>query len=216
MTTTVKKLFNKFGIAEFYQVQWNTTFNETEQGVYIVSTSNDADKNLGITDKPTFDDQQIELWISKLPDFKVDGITANLKIVKNRLTNFWLPDESILYIGKAPTRISKKGIKSGISKRVSEYYKTKIGNRSPHSGGQWIKALKDLNTFTVYYGCCNKPAETESKMLEFFMSNVSKSTLSKLHDKDLPIPFANLKFSIDKKHGLENQRLKKGTSKILI
>ena len=203
MTTTVRQLFNKFDILDFQQVKWGTTFHENKQGVYVVSTSNNPDKHLGISDQPNFDDQQINLWISKLPDFQIDGIPATLTNVKKRLTDFWFPDESILYIGKAPTRKNE----SGISKRVGEYFSTIIGNGGPHSGGQWVKALKDLNTFTVYYGACDKPGEIEHKMLDFFMSNVSKMTLAKLFDKQLPIPFANIKFSGNKNHGLKNQRL---------
>lgn len=151
---------------------------------------------MGIADRPNFDDQQIKLWIGKLSKFQVDGNLATLTNIKNRLDDFWLPDESILYIGKAPTRKSE----SGISKRVSEYFTTIIGNNGPHSGGQWIKALKDLNTFTVYYAACDKPGEVEHKMLEFFMSNVSTTTLANLYDKQLPVPFANIKFTGNKNH----------------
>ena len=201
--TTVRHLFNKFDILDFHQVKWGTIFNEKRQGVYVVSTSNNPDKHLGITDSPNFEDQQIKLWIGKLSNFQVDGNPATLTNKKNRLADFWFPDESILYIGKAPTRKSE----SGISKRVSEYFTTIIGNGGPHSGGQWIKALKDLNTFTVYYAACDKPGEVEHKMLEFFMSNVSTKTLANLYDKQLPIPFANIKFTGNKNHGLKNQRL---------
>jgi hypothetical protein len=202
-TTTVRQLFNKFDILDFHQVKWGTLFNERQQGVYVASTSNNPDKHLGITDRPNFDDQQIKLWINKLSNFQVDSNPATLINIKNRLSDFWFPDESILYIGKAPTRKSE----SGISKRVGEYFTTIIGNGGPHSGGQWIKALKDLNTFTVYYAACDKPGEVEHKMLEFFMSNVSKTTLANLYDKRLPIPFANIKFNGNKIHGLKNQRL---------
>ena len=203
MATTVRQLFNHFNILEFGKVKWGTTFNEKKQGVYVVSTSSDPDKHLGITDSPNFDDLQIKLWLSKLQNFQVDGVPATLTNLKNRLAEFWFPDESILYIGKAPTR--KNG--SGISKRVMEYFTTIIGDGGPHSGGQWIKALKDLNNYTVYYGACNKPTDIEREMMSFFMDNVSEVTLSKLYDKQLPIPFANIKFTGNKRHGLKNQRL---------
>ena len=202
-TTTVRQLFDKFDLIDFKQVKWGTKFNETKQGVYVVSTSSNPDKHLGITDRPNFDDEQVRLWLNKLSDFQVDGVPATLTNLKYRLTKFWFSDESILYIGKAPTRKNK----SGVSKRVIEYFTTGIGDGGPHSGGQWIKVLKDLNTFTVYYAPCDKPAEIEHKMLDFFMGNVSKTTLINLYDKQLPIPFANIKFTGNKNHGLKNQRL---------
>lgn len=203
MPTTVQQLFNKFNILNFHEVKWETIFNEKRQGVYVVSTSSNPYEHLGISDKPNFDEQQITLWINRLSDFQVDNRPATLTNVRDRLTDFWLPDESILYIGKAPTRNNG----SGISKRVREYFSTIIGDGSPHSGGQWIKALNDLNTFTVYYGLCDNPNEIEHKMLNFFMQNVSKTSLERLFDKQLPIPFANIKVSGNKKHGLKNQRL---------
>ena len=203
MPTTVQQLFNKFDILDFKKVKWGTTFNENRQGVYVVSTSSNPNEHLGISDNTNFDEEQIILWINKLTDFQVDNKPATSTNVKNRLRDFWLPDESILYIGKAPTR--KSG--SGISKRVREYFSTIIGDGSPHSGGQWIKTLKDLNTFTVYYGVCDRPNEIEHKMLDFFMQNVSKTTLERLYDKQMPIPFANIKFTGNKNHGFKNQRL---------
>jgi len=203
MPTTVRQLFNQFDIVNFNQVKWNTPFKETKAGVYIVSTSDNSDKHFGISNQPIFDDQQIKFWISKLLNFQIDGISASAENLRKRLTDFWLPDESILYIGKAPKR--KKG--SGLSKRVTEYFSTIIGNSGPHSGGQWIKTLKNINSFTVYYGACDECGEIENKMLQFFMNNISKETLLNLHDKQLPLPFANIKYLSSKKHGFKNQRL---------
>lgn len=199
---TVLQLFNKFDITEFQCVKWGTTFAEKKQGIYVVSTSSDPLQHLGLSARPDFDDQQIDFWINSLSDFKVDGRRAVMDNVKGRLSHFWLPDESILYIGKAPTR--KNG--SGISKRVIEYYSTIIGKRRPHAGGQWIKVLKNIDRLTVYYGACDKPGEIELKMLGFFMKNVSEITLERLHDKKLPLPFANIKFTGNKNHGLGKQR----------
>jgi hypothetical protein len=203
VTTTVKQLFNKLDILDFKQVNWGTTFEEKNQGVYVVSSSNNPDKHLGISDNPLFDDKQIELWLKTVPNFTVSGTQASLISIKEHLKEFWFPDESILYIGKAPTR----GNGDGISSRVKEYYRTIIGKGGPHSGGQWIKALSNLNSFTVYYGKSDNPADTEHKMLEFFMSNVSETTLAKIYDKNLPLPFANIKFRGNKLRKFKNERL---------
>ena len=72
MATTVRQLFNKFNIPDFQKIKWGTPFNEMKQGVYIVSISNNPEKHLSITDQPSFDENQIKLWISKLPNFLVD------------------------------------------------------------------------------------------------------------------------------------------------
>ena len=205
MTTTIEQLLNHFNLKEFYRISWATKFSEKRQGIYIVSTSNHTNRHNGITITPKLSDIIIQQWIDKLPKFQLDNVSPTLQTLKHRLLEFWLPDESILYIGKAPTR--KNG--SGISKRVREYFDTAIGDGRPHSGGQWIKVLSNISSLFIYYVPCDKPGEIEDKMLEFFMNNVSPNTLNQLKDKELPLPFANLRYkpSIDKKHGLKNQRL---------
>ena len=202
MPTTVSRIFAEFEIQIIDKIRWGKPFNDRNQGIYIVSSSTDPDKHLGISNNIIFDNDQINLWINKLPNFLIDNIPVNPGLLKNRMTSFWLADESILYIGKAPKR--KKG--TGISKRVCEYYSTEIGDGGPHSGGQWIKVLKNINDLYVYYGYCDKPALTERKMLEYFMRNVSETSLSKIFDKNFPLPFANIRCGVDKKHGLKNQR----------
>jgi hypothetical protein len=210
-TTTVSQLFNKFEIFDFKQVNWGAVFNETNQGIYVVALSHNPDKHLGISDKPYFNDKQIEDWINLIPNFTVDGTRATLQNIKAHLTEFWFPDESILYIGKAPTR----GNGDGISNRINEYYRTIIGKGAPHSGGQWIKVLSNLNSLTIYYGLCNNPSDIEDKMLEFFMSNVSETTLAKIYDKNLPLPFANIKYGRNKSRRFKNERIKNSKPKPL-
>jgi hypothetical protein len=77
MATTVQELFYKFDILDFKQVKWGTVFNEKKQGVYIVSTSNDPNRHLGIKKQPEFDDKQIDHWLNKVTNFQIDGFCAN-------------------------------------------------------------------------------------------------------------------------------------------
>lgn len=41
MATTVKQLFETVNIFDFNQVKWGDFFHEPDQGVYVVSSSND-------------------------------------------------------------------------------------------------------------------------------------------------------------------------------
>ena len=140
-----------------------------------------------------------------MPAFTIDGVKPTVSKLKNRLREFWLPDESILYIGKAP----KRNINDGIGNRVNEYYRTIIGNRSPHSGGQWLKTLANLNSMTVFYGHVENSGDKEIGMFDYFIRNVSPSSLKNVKDKQYPLPFANLRYKlrIDKNSGMDNQRV---------
>lgn len=202
MPTTVQNLFSEFGISTFIPIPWARRFEDKEQGVYIVSTSNNENSHFGVSPVPTFNEGKFKDWIDGHPDLRIDNNLPTVQTLKGRLAEFWLPDESILYIGKAEKR--KNG--DGLSCRVGEFYCEAMGN-SAHSGGHWIKSLSNLSKTTIYYCHHNEPKKLEEKMLQFFMKNVSSSTLSRLRDKRLPLPFANLQLrpKVVKSHGLLNQ-----------
>lgn len=202
MPTIVNDFFKNFCDAVPYQTKWGTTIGSQEEGVYVVSLSNNPKENTGLIEEPEFNKEIILSWFQKANKFRVDG-KKNFELLKKRLSEFWLPDENILYIGKAPKR--KNG--NGLGKRIDEYYRTEIGAGSPHSGGQWIKTLNNLSDCYVYYAPISNPSLVEEQMLSYFMVNVSNETKSKLRDPELPLPFANIRFQgRDKDHGMENQR----------
>lgn len=204
MPTTVKEIFNKFNIADIYQVKWGNCIFDANQGIYIVSSSSLPHENSGLIEIPIFCEQILKKWIDKLSNFLIDNCKVNLVSLKSRLGEFWLPDENILYIGRAKKRRNN----SGLGVRIHEYYETDIGESGPHSGGQWLKTLKNIDSLYVYYGYCDLPVEIESQMLEYFMSNVSSKSKIKLKDKNLPLPFANIRYKrgSDKNHAMKNQR----------
>lgn len=210
MPTTVKLLVEKVNLQpdKIQKVKWNTSITSKKEGVYIVSTSDSAETKECIEECPISMDI-LKGWIKKLSGFELDGeLTFDANAISKRLSQFWLPDENILYIGKAPLR---KGGKGGIGNRVQEYYETPAGDRSPHAGGHWIKALEKLDEFNVYYVECNNSASIEAKMLEEFAKGVSERSKEQLPDKETILPFANLEDGNKKrkKHGLGHMKLRK-------
>ena len=134
--------------------------------------------------------------------FKLDNVmTTDQEKVKERLSNFWLSDENIIYIGKA----------TDLGVRVNQYYKTAIAKSGPHSGGHWIKLLNNIESLTVHYFPCQQPEEIEYILLDEFGKHVSAKSYKHLIDKDVILPFANLEKKkikrFIKKHGLEGMRL---------
>lgn len=202
MPTTVQNLFREFNISTFVKIPWARKFKDDEQGVYIISTSDNENYNLGITPAPTFSDAKFRDWIAKHPKLRIDNNLPSVQLLKARLSEFWLPDENILYIGKAEKR--KSG--DGLGCRICEFYHQDMGN-SAHSGGHWIKSLSNLINTTIYYCYSTKPKDLEEEMLIYFMKNVSEETLCQLRDKNYPLPFANLELRKGKRkvHGLKGQ-----------
>lgn len=203
MPTTIQELFDTFNVKKINKVPWSSKIIDNYEGIYIVSLSPCYEENLPIS-FPSFDNAIIKMWIDNLSGFTIDNIKPTVHSLKKRLNEFWLEDESILYIGKA----SKRNVDDGVGNRVDEYYRTKIGSRSPHSGGQWLKTLTNIKSMTVFYGNVNDSASVEIEMFDYFISKVSETSLSKLRDKKYPLPFANLRYKtgVDKNSGLKNQR----------
>ena len=182
---TVTELFKQIGItANIGKVRWGTTFNCSLPGIYIVSTS--GDPNAGLSGEPRFDEQAIQSWIDRLPDFTLDDKKPTVETLVQRLRSFWLPEENVLYIGKTD---------AALKRRVNAYYKTELGARKPHSGGQWLKTLRNIDELFVYYAPTDRPEENEAALLKYFYDSAGE------------LPFANLEGPYGRKpHGLRNQR----------
>jgi len=73
----------------------------------------------------------------------------------------WLPDEVILYFGKANVSLRD---------RVGAYYATRLGKRRPHAGGRFLKTLAVLDELWVHCACGDEDAE--ARMLGAFIGRV--------------------------------------------
>lgn len=82
MPTTIKQLIEKVGLsaADIKEVKWNTPIECKEEGIYIVSLSENVDSNRTIKELPLFM-AILETWIKKLGYFIIDK--KRLKIVKS-------------------------------------------------------------------------------------------------------------------------------------
>jgi hypothetical protein len=207
MPSTIKKLLESVGLRadDVVSVRWGQAFDETSPGIYFISTSSSIQTSEGILPNAPVDESILKFWNSKVKGIQIDGkyLSSSLQL-KERLDKFWLPDENILYIGKADCI-------GGITKRVNQYYKTEIGERKPHAGGHWIKTLSNLNDLYVHFVCCESPLSVERSLLDCFLANVSSMSLLNHGDPLLPLPFANLEIHKRrrKKHGINNCKLSK-------
>ncbi|MDP9983603.1 hypothetical protein J2W14_003024 [Pseudarthrobacter oxydans] len=118
------------------------------------------------------------------PFLEVDDRSATLHSFGSRLKQFWLPDEPILYIGKAGTSLSA---------RTRAHYSTKIGATGPHAGGWWLKMLTALPELTVHYARHSNPGAAEDALIDQFARQLSHASRSNLLDGNRVGPFANVR-----------------------
>ncbi|MET4081554.1 hypothetical protein ABIB40_001503 [Pedobacter sp. UYP30] len=214
MPSTPKDIFKHIGLQIKGQVKWNTSIPLDKCGLYVIALTDVQDKMICHT-IPQFNDLAIGNWLSTVKSrnkqILIDNLIANSQDIKNRLSKFWLPDETVVYIGKAGPLPSRT-----LRKRVDEYYSTKLGCDKKHAGGHWLNILNNINQLTVFY--CdyvhNDIGEKEEEMLSYFIESVSINTKKSLYDMINCFPFANkeihrhsLKSKIKKNHGLNNQTI---------
>lgn len=177
-------------------VRWGQTVDTVSPGIYVVSLSDDpTDAGKGAQDEPDIDLGAVERWIEEAPCLLVDGHRPAPVELATRISEFWLPDETILYIG-----ITTRALR----RRLSQFYRTRLGRSSPHRGGQWLKTLTDLNDLRVFYTAA-PPGDLESleeTLIDEFAGDVSRASKARTRDPSHPYPWANLENRKRKQHGV--------------
>lgn len=196
MPTTVSELLKSQDLLLSGKVKWGESFRSSRRGIYIVSYSKDESSLGELIQTAPISKESVEFWFKKVTTFELDKMkNPETDSIIDRLSMFWLRDESILYIGMT---------NSTLSIRVSQYYNTELGERRPHAGGHWLKTLSNLFDLYVFYSECDFPEDVEIKLLDYFGNNVSQESISLLYDSRIVLPFANLQHPSKgrKKHGI--------------
>ena len=197
MPTPVSELESLFKLEVTQSVTWGTDFHEMNHGIYIITQYQNIELLPKDKSPISLCNGQIKNWMQNAPSMTLNGNNPSIDDLKQHLPKFWLQDESILYIGKAE--------KQSLQDRVSQFYRHKVGKKSPHKGGYWLKLLSDFNNYYIHLLPTDNSHEIEKQMLRHFIENVSDEAKTGLIDKELCLPFANLQLrsGVIKKHGLQ-------------
>ncbi len=172
---------------------WGTPVRSNRPGVYLVE----------LPQPPAaapIDFNAIGLWIERVPTLTVDGARPTGRELAARLHGFWLPDQPVVYIGMSAVSIGK---------RVAAFQRTVLGERKPHAGGYWLKALTGLDRFRIWWAETDAPEEYEDALFDAFAAGVAPDTAARLHDPSVVLPFANLQTAdkVRKAHGISGALL---------
>ena len=115
----------------------------------------------------------------------MDGERPTSRALAARLHDFWLPGQTVVYVGMTP---------ASIGGRVGAFYRTPLGDRKPHSGGQWLQTLRGLDRARVWWAVTDAPEEYEDALFNAFAAAVDTSPAAapRLPDRAVVLPFANL------------------------
>jgi transcription elongation factor GreA len=123
-------------------------------------------------------------WIERVPDLALQGERPTSKALATRLGAFWLPSQSVVFIGATTTSIGG---------RVAAIEKTVLGDRRPHSAGHWLHTFKPSTPMRVWWTRTDAVEEYEDALLAAFASGVPPEEVAALPDASVVLPFANLR-----------------------
>lgn len=123
-------------------------------------------------------------WIERVETLRLDGARPTSKALAARLAAFWLPSQTVLYIGSSD---------ASIGRRVAAMARTELGDRRPYAGGHWLKTLRSLDGLRIWWAPTDATEEYEDAVLEAFAEQVSDAERSALPDREVVLPFANLR-----------------------
>jgi hypothetical protein len=149
---TAASLFKLARLTPQGSVRWGEPIPSRRPGVYAVEAPSPSIS-------APFSLPAIEAWIQRVPGIRVDGAPADARALRKRLDEFWIPSETVVYIGRAGTDLGG---------RVRAYYRTPLGDPRPHAGGHWLKTLSTLDQFRVWWTETDDPVDAERSLLRAF------------------------------------------------
>jgi transcription elongation factor GreA len=123
-------------------------------------------------------------WIERVPTLTLDGEPPTSKALAARLGAFWLPSQTVLYVGATSTSIGG---------RVAAMQRTALGDRRPHSGGHWLETLDPSTSMRVWWTETDAVEEYEDALLTSFAGSLPGAEIAALPDQAVVLPWANLR-----------------------
>ena len=98
-------------------------------------------------------------WLERVETLRLDGARPTSKALAARLAAFWLPSQTVLYVG---------GSDASIARRVASMARTELGDRRPSSSGHWLGTLRGLDALRIWWAPTDATEEYEDALLEAF------------------------------------------------
>lgn len=123
-------------------------------------------------------------WIERVETLHLDGERPTSRALAARLGSFWLPSQTVLYVG---------GSDVSVARRLAAMARTELGDRRPSSAAHWLMTLRGLEAVKIWWAPTDATEEYEDALLEAFAATVTEAERATLPDRDVVLPFANLR-----------------------
>lgn len=187
------ELLKTVGLLADGPVRWGAQVRSRQPGLFLVEFPEPLPQ-------APVDASICGLWIERVPTLRLDGERPDGRQLARRLAGFWIPSQTVLYVGTTARALGP---------RVGALYATELGSRRPHSGGHWLKVLRGLDQARIWWAETDAVEEYEDALLAAFAAAVPPAEAAALHDPSVVLPFANLESPTGarKEHGITGSLL---------
>ncbi|HEX7950014.1 MAG TPA: transcription elongation factor GreA [Candidatus Limnocylindrales bacterium] len=175
--TTAPALLRSVGLMADGPGQWGRPVPAPGPGVFIVELP------APLPNAP-IELTRVGKWIERVGTLRLDGERPTSRALAARLASFWLPSQTILYIGAS---------EASVRRRLAAIAATELGDRRPYAGGHWLKVLGHLETARIWWAATTATEEYEDALLDAFAEGVTDVERAGLPDTAVVLPFANLR-----------------------
>ncbi|MFL5755766.1 MAG: transcription elongation factor GreA [Chloroflexota bacterium] len=174
---TAAPLFRSVGLMPDGPVRWGAAVRAGKPGVFV------AELGAPVAQAP-LDVAKIGKWIERVTTLTLDGRRPTGRELAARMASFWLPDQTVLYIGSTT---------GSVGGRVAAIVRTGLGERRPAPSAQWLQALSDPSTIRIWWAETDAVEEYEDALLDAFAAGLSDAERAALPEAALALPWANLR-----------------------
>jgi transcription elongation factor GreA len=173
---TAAELLRSIGLDVDGPMRWGSKPISRSAGIFVVEIATPVDR-------APVDVDEVRRWLERVPDLRMDGERPTQTAMAARLSTFWLPGQSLLYVGRTT---------KSLSARVASLYATELGHARPHPGGCWLKTLREQSKLRLWWAETDAPEEYEDELIEAFARSVPDDVRRGLPEGAPVLPWANL------------------------
>jgi hypothetical protein len=150
-----RDLLRAHGLPVEGPILWGRPVTGGSPGVFIVELPT-------MQPKVSIDPDAIREWLGRASELRIDGKRPSVAELQSRLASYWLPRQTILYIGSS---------QKSVAARLTGMYKTPLGERRPQSVGHWLKTLHDIGKARIWWAPVDDPDLYEDTLIEAFVKS---------------------------------------------
>lgn len=176
-TPTAAALFRSVGLLADGPAVWGRPVPAPGPGVFVLELPAPlATAPIELT--------RVGKWIERVDTLRLDGARPTSRALAARLASFWLPSQTVVYVGATD---------ASVGRRVASIGATALGDRRPSSSAHWLKTLRSLDGLRVWWSLTDATEEYEDALLAAFAEGVPAAERASLPDPAVVLPFANLR-----------------------